>query len=236
MLLQGIVGPQSVASIGSGTPTTARFGQLSDAIVSELHGRFYETTYRGNMYSGGLTTLTALANANFTVANGLSATLATAAASTPIIGLYNPASSTINAAIHQATLAITQTNLTATGAGGFVWAVFANNPSVSTGATPISRKTLTAVGSQCKTLANVALTGLSNVGVALAASALNGGIGYNISSVATASGFTPPVVTAVENLDGSLIIPPGGVLALYATTTPAALSAVGSLLWEEIPV
>jgi hypothetical protein len=41
---------------------------------------------------------------------------------------------------------------------------------------------------------------------------------------------------AQELFDGSVIVPPGGVIALLATTTPAAHSAVSALVWEEVPV
>lgn len=57
------VGPVSV----SGTAKLiARAGQQGDLIVSELHGRFYEQVYRGNVYSletqgTGITTTAALA-------------------------------------------------------------------------------------------------------------------------------------------------------------------------------
>ena len=38
----------------------ARAGRQGDQIVSELHGRFYEQAYRGNLFSNGVTALTAL--------------------------------------------------------------------------------------------------------------------------------------------------------------------------------
>ena len=46
----------------------------------------------------------------------------------------------------------------------------------------------------------------------------------------------PPLQGFTENFDGSLIIPPGYVLALMATTTPVAHSAVSNILWEEVPL
>ena len=237
MILQTQTGPISTTtSIGPGTPAPFRGGNLGDLIVSELHGRFYEQVYRSNVYSGGMA-LTSISNATFTSATGGSGTLGTAATGTPVIGLYNPlANSGVNAVILQATLGVALTALTATGAGGFVWYVYAGNGGVSTGTTPVNRKTLAASGSLCKVLAGVALTGLSNVGVLLGTSALNGGPIYNVSEVATASGFHTLAQSYTENLDGSIILPPGGILALYATTTPVALSAVSSLTWEEVPV
>jgi hypothetical protein len=237
MQIQTQVGPiATTQSIAPGSIAAVRSGNLGDTIVSELHGRFYEQAYRLNLYSAGMTTLTSISNATFTTATGMSATLGTAATGTPVIGIWNPSTSTINAVILQATLNVTLTALTATGAGGFVWGVFAGNGALTSGNAPINRKTLTAGGSQCKNLSGLALTGLTNVGVVVAASTLNGGPIYNVSEVGTAAGFHTVALTSVENLDGSIILPPGGVLALFATTTPVALSAVGSLLWEEVPV
>jgi hypothetical protein len=54
--------------------------------------------------------------------------------------------------------------------------------------------------------------------------------------LATAAGFQTQQVTSIENLDGGIIIPPGGVIALLATTTPVAHSVVPSILWEELPI
>jgi hypothetical protein len=47
-LSQLITGAQAV---GDTTVITARGGKQGDAIVSELHGRYYEQTYRGNVFS-----------------------------------------------------------------------------------------------------------------------------------------------------------------------------------------
>jgi hypothetical protein len=237
MQVQTQVGPvATTTSIGAGTVVAMRSGNLGDTIVSELHGRFYEQTYRGNVYSGVLSTITSISNATFTTADALSGTLGTAATATPILGLWNNSTNTVNAVILQASLAVTTTALTATGAGGFVWCAYAGNGAISTGTTPVNRKTLAASGSQCKALMGVALTGLTNTGVAIGASSLNGGPVYNVSEVATASGFHTQAVSYTENLDGSIIIPPGGVIGLFATTTPVALSAVSSIMWEEVPI
>ena len=44
MLIQGQVGQPGVRSITPGANPVIRQGQQSDIIVSELHGRYYETT------------------------------------------------------------------------------------------------------------------------------------------------------------------------------------------------
>lgn len=65
MILQGQAG---IATVNDGNIATARMGRQGDQIVSELHGRYYEATVRGNMYgiTGGLTTTTAAGAATFT--------------------------------------------------------------------------------------------------------------------------------------------------------------------------
>jgi hypothetical protein len=60
------VGVQTTGSDGS--KIVARAGRQGDAIVSSLHGRYYEQTFRGNMFgiTGGATTTTAEGAATFT--------------------------------------------------------------------------------------------------------------------------------------------------------------------------
>jgi|GEM_PF-1332192 len=228
---QGQTGKQTGQNIPLGV------GEFSEALVTELMARFYEQTYRGNTYSTGMQ-LTAINNATFTTADGLSGTLATAATSTPIIGIWNPPQSGVNAVILQATLAIVETALTATGPGAFVWAAYNNQSAITVAsqAVPVNRKTLTAAGSQCKGLSGLALTGLTTVGAFLGASALCGGSVYNISSIATAAGFHTQQASETENIDGSIIVPPGGILALYCATTPVAHSAASGLVWAETAI
>jgi hypothetical protein len=48
---QNIVG--APAASGNNAIVSGRAGQLGDVIVSELHGRYYKTNYRGAAYFGG---------------------------------------------------------------------------------------------------------------------------------------------------------------------------------------
>lgn len=222
-----LVGPQS-ASSADNTNVSARAGRQADLIVSELHGRFYEDTFRGNVFCIGMG-LTAINNATFTVGT-------TGATATPILGVFNPSTSSVNLVILQAVLSATLTALTATGPGGFSWMTSTGNSAISTGSAPFNRKTLASSGAQAKGFASSpALTGLNNALAVSFGSALNVGQPYNISEVATAAGFMTQPATAIENFDGSLIVPPGGVLALMANTTTVAHSVAGSLLWAETP-
>lgn len=222
-IAQNIVGQPSAA--GNNAITNARAGQLGDSIVSELHGRFYETTYRNNTYFTG-STLTAL------TANTITLTSTT----TPILGVWNPATNTNNLVILQANLTCVANNLTSgAGPGVFVWAVSLGNGAISTGLVPYNARTLLQSGSNARAFAGAtALTGLTNNLVIVAAANLPAPSGLTYTTLASTALL--PSYTGREDLDGSLIIPPGGVLALLNTTSSTTFSCAGRLIWEEVPV
>lgn len=225
--ISGLIGEVNVSD---GAAPTARFGRQGDLIVSELHGRFYEQAIRGNLYSGGMT-LTSIANVTFTTGT-------VGATATPIVGVWNPMNSGYNLVILQAYLDIVVTNATNTGPGGLVWSISTGNTLtvIGTGAVPFNNKTLAATGSIAKNMAGAALTGLTTNLAVLRGSSLGGGSLANFSFVGTAVGQVTPHAGAIENIDGSIIVPPGGILGLFGTTTPVAHSATSGLLWEEVPV
>jgi hypothetical protein len=236
VLINGQVGPQALSD---GASQAFRQGRSAELIVGELHGRFYEQALRGSVFSAGMST-TSISNATFTQATAASATLATAATATPILGLWNPLSNNVNVVLLQANLTPVLTALQATGPGNLIWLAWTGQNAITTGNAPWNRKTLLQSGSSVKNLAGLALTGLSTVqgstSIVLGASSLGAGAAYNASLLATAAGFMTQQQSQVENIDGGLIIPPGGLIGLFATTTPVAHSAAGSLLWEEVPV
>jgi hypothetical protein len=220
MFLQGLIGQQTSSAGGANTPFTHRGGQMSDLIVSELQGRFYENTYRGNVFCDGGTV------------NALSAnTISLTATTTPILGLWNPSSSPINAAILQAVLVMHTTAGSAVDPVALVWATSTGNSAITTGRNPFNRKTLANLGSQCKGFYFTALTGITNNLV------VQFGAAFGLMNTAMpATATNSPVYGQVENFDGSLIIPPGGVLALLNTTSVTTVSVSGNLLWAEIPL
>jgi hypothetical protein len=173
--------------------------------------------------------LTAINNATFTSAT-------TGVTATPIIGIWNPLNNPKYCIIEQAQLAVVMTALAATGPGGFVWMTSAGNALITTGLTPINSLSFLAGGSAVKGFAGAALTGMSGTLVVLRGSGLGGGSAENVSFTATAVGMQTQQITQVENIDGSIVVPPGGVLALMATTTPVAHSVVAGLVWEEVPL
>lgn len=224
--VRGRVGPDTLAD---GAEAKFRQGRSAEQVVTELHGRFYEQTYRGAVFSDGMG-ITSISASTFTTAN-LTAT------ETPIIGVHNPATSTVNVVVLQATLSVIQTALQATGCGGFVWASSIGNTAITTGTTPLNRKTLTTGGAQAKGMTNVTPTGLTNALTVKFGSALNGGSSIPVAFLATQAGAQAQAVTnSVENFDGGLIVPPGGILTLVCGTTPVGHSAASCIVWEEVPL
>lgn len=213
---------------GSGTAAPFTASLSGSQRVNDAHGRFMQAVLEERVFSGGVG-LTAIANVTYTTAT-LGVTC------TPIMGVWNPLGNTKNLVILQAVLGVTMTALQATGPGPYAWAVSSQNGAISTGAQPWNRRTLTQSGSVAKNMANAALTGLTNNLVVLGASALGGGSAAGFAVLGTAASVQPQLIAGVENFDGSLVVPPGGVLALLSTTTAVAHSIVSNLIWEEVPI
>ena len=223
MIVGGSVGPQAVKA-GDASNPEMRMGSTGEVVVQELHGRFTEQCVRGNMYS--ISTLGVLAlTANTITLN---------ATTTPILGIYNPSTSGVNAVVLQAALVDYINNVTSVFPGAYVWAASVGNTAVSTGLTPFNRKTLASSGSAVKGFGGAtALTGLTNSLVVFDAAEFNTASGLLTTTVAAT---TPtPSVSGVANIDGSIIVPPGGVLALLNTISSTTHSVWGRLLWEELP-
>lgn len=218
-LAQGLTGKAVGASVGAGS------GEFSELLVTELQPRFYEWAYRGNLFSAGSSTTALSAN-----------TITLVAATTPIVGVYNPSTSTANVVILQAAItAFINTLTTPVGAGAFVWASSVGNTAVSTGVAGFNRKTLTSSGGQAKVFnGGVALTGLTNNLVIFEAADFTSPTGQTYGTItAPTTGTTLGSVGGVENFDGSLLVPPGGVLALLNTTSTTTMSVASRLLFIE---
>lgn len=220
--ISGDVGPQLGAD-GTGLPM--RQGRQGDVIVSELHGRFYEQVLRGNTYSIGSGATALSAN-----------TITLTATSTPIVGVWNPSTSTVNLVILQCAAQVYINTLTTpVGSGPLVLASSIGNTVITTGSAPFNRKTLASTGSQAKGFpGGVALTGLTNNLVVFDAADIANTTIITHGTVTAVTGQSS--VGGVHNFDGSLIVPPGGVLALYNTTSTTTCSVASRLMWEEVPI
>jgi hypothetical protein len=220
MNLQNQVGSQAV---GDGVQTNSRAGNQGDLIVSELQGRFYEQCYRGSLYCFGLSN-TAMVAAN-AIATGLGAT------AQPVIGVWN-SSTAKNLVILQAIVNQTTIANTAVSSGGYMWVYSLGNSAITTGSLPLNCRSLVTGGSIAKAFAvSTALTGLASNLAVLRASAIGG-----INAAGPATAITQPINGAVENVDGSIIVPPYGVVAIMGQVSTTTISVSVSLLWGEVPI
>lgn len=209
---------------GSGTPSPFTAMTSGSQRVSDSHGRFMDAALGGRLFTFGLSN-TALVAAN-AIATGLTAT------AQPIIGLYNPATSLVNLSVLQAIIQVTTVANTAVAPGGFMWVYSIGNNGVTSGSSPINCKTFQSAGSVAKAFAvSTALTGLSNNLAALRSSAIVPAV--NAAGAATAVSLAQG--NGVENVDGGLVIPPGGVLGIMCQLATTTINVSVGIVWEEVP-
>ena len=230
MLAQMQVGPV-LAAQAIGSSPIARSGALQDLIVSELQGRFYELNKSGRLYT----------YAGAAAATTLAATHATGTldkTATPIVGLWNPVGSGVNLSVLKAFVSLSGfgANSVAT-PGGFTWvAGTGNTNNVTGGAAPYSARTLVSGGTLTKAFANgtgaISSNALAAAMVLVRSSASSAPIG-----IQPAAFVGSPACVVEENLEGSIIVPPGTVLALLGNVSVSATLAFNSgIVWSESPV
>jgi hypothetical protein len=223
MALQ-ISGNQGVTGKVTGQGQVISLGEFGDELVTELMPRYYENTYRGNTYTFGISN-TALVAAN-AIATGVTAT------AQPIIGVWNPLTSLVNLVILKLFLNITTIANTAVSPAGFMFLTNTGQSAISTGSTPINCKTLVAAGSSAKAFAiSTALTGMVGSLVVLHPTGIN-----TIQAAGPATAAPQPSNFGLEEIDGSIIIPPGGVLAIMGQASTTTISVNSGMKWAELPV
>jgi hypothetical protein len=208
MLIQGSVGQPSITSIQPGTTPTLRQGQLGEAVVQELHGRYYETAYRRNMF------FAAVQGTGITTSVGLTTTYTG-------IALTNPTNSTVNCVI----------NKVGYGFNAAPAAVMVVSLAYNTSTTAVTQTT--AITPRNCFLGGAAPQGLVASSATFPTAPINshilGVIGTNAITAINES-------TDVVDLEGSIVMPPGSYVCLVTTTASAATSFWGSFQWEEVPV
>jgi hypothetical protein len=212
MLIQGQVGAPQAQSIPAGTTPPIRQGQLGDVIVSEVHGRYYETNYRGALFSTFINALTVATTHVSPIASGTG---------TAIIGVYNPAGSGKNVAI----VRVQQATTSGTPGGPLLWNTIPNPQNITASFTAAySNFNLAQQGSVTRIFNNVALAG-STAGVA-----------FRNAGGSAAVAATGVILTYSEELAGDLLVTPGSMVALAATAAGTSHVINCFIEWEEIPV
>jgi len=204
MLSQGQTGP--IASTGNGVQVALRAGQLGDQIVSELHGRYYEQTYRKNVFH----------SFHQGVALPLVGTAMTGAI------LWN-GSSTVNLVLLKVSLQVTVTSATMTGV-----AIARLSGQVSA---PTTVTAATASGNNFINGSAPAGTAY-NIGTVAGTPTLMFPILHNTAAIGTTG--VDSVVMDFEG--SIVVPPQSLIcLAALGAASAAAAATIG-LMWEEVPV
>lgn len=206
----GQVGPiTSTSSLGSGSTPILRLGNVGDLIVSELHGRYYEQTYRSKVFSAGNQAAVA------TVALG---TLANTG-----LTLSNPIGSTVNLVL----LKCSYVNSVAVSSAGYL--------ALETGFNSGTNVTHT---TPATVFSNLIGTGSSGTGLVdtsathPTAAVHRLGLAQCGTVATTGYGVTTPNII---DLEGSIILPPGAYISYYTFATNTA-AWFFTFTWEEVPV
>lgn len=208
MQIQGQVGQPSAQSIQPGAQPLVRLGQLSDVIVSELHGRYYEQGYR---------------KTSFGAANQ-AAVATTAAFATTYTGLvlYNPNGSAVNLVVQKfgAAPILAQTTTLALGL------MIGQSTTAFSGVTALTPRSKN-VGSGVQPVGLVASAATLPV-----APTLDTVLGYLGTGATTVDQLLP----GLFDIEGSIVLPPGAFVAAYTNAASVAASLFFSVGWEEVPV
>lgn len=212
MLIQGQVGAPGASSAPNANPTV-RMGALNDLIVSELQGRYYESVYRGQVY----TMSTAAAGVNVSA----QAISPCSAGGTALMCLYNPLGNLFNAVILRAGLA----TVSGTPGGPVAYNVIPSTTiTAAANLTPVNNKTFNASGSSMKGFSNTALTGSV---IATMLRTLGGQ-----AAIAVGAGIN----SVMEEVAGDIILVPGAALILAPVAAGTTHTASCFLTWAEMAI
>lgn len=197
-------------------------GRQGEQLIAPLHGRYYTQAYRGNMYYVS-TALAGLANSIFS--------------NTTYIGLMiaNPAGSGKNLSIGRVSVGQSVAAGTAASAWGYCWLNNIGSGLINTQYTALTALTATrgscllGAGTQGSSVAityagaTIAAASVFTWGRSAAFSSGTGAITVQVANVLT------------EDLDGTMIVPPG---TMWTVTTAILTGATAntSVIWEETPI
>lgn len=194
-------------------------GKQTEAIVTELHGKYYTSAYRGNVFSIS------------TVAAGLAVPISNTTA--PTVALWNPAGSGKNAVLIKYTAAYASGTSVATAIG--LGVSFNAGNTVATGAvfTAFNNSALNT------NLFNGILGGGNNTVMRASANGTNTLTAAGTwlmtmlgeSALVATTAMNPYIAT--YDFDGTLIVPPGTAVYVLGTAASGAL-LTQTLVWEEV--
>ncbi len=191
-------------------------GDATQALVTtSAHGTYAEAVRQGRVW----TIATAAAGVTIAAAN-----VVAAANAQPLVGIYNPQGSNLNAIIHRGRSCWASGTAAA---GGLVWGVVASISSATLtgagGVTEINALTFAAGGSGMKTYSNTAMTGVTGMVIARFA-------GGPTTGALAANGN----MTFDDWVDGELICGPGQVCGLFAAAAGTSPIVAASMSFEVV--
>jgi hypothetical protein len=205
MFLQGI--PGSTSKISDGVASSAmRIGNQNDLIVSELHGRYYEQTYRTNKFGGSIV-----------------GQVTTVGAATTYTGLClsNPIGSGVNLVVDKVGVAFLVA-FTAAATVGIMTGINTSTNVTHTAAAVVRNKFIgDAIG-----------YGLLDSSATLPTAPVLDVVLFAGLTGAITTGVAADILVDME---GSIILPPGAYAAIYTSTASGAASMSASFSWEEVP-
>jgi hypothetical protein len=178
-------------------------------MVSALHGSYYEQTARRAQFFGS---------------NGATPSVTTVALATTYTGLvlFNPANSSVNLAINKVGYSFLVAFPAAATIGLMVgWAA----TGITTSSAAASPGSASLIGSNAVSQGRCALSA-TLVGTPLLHTVFGAGL--------TGAITTTPQNQTIVDLEGSVVLAPGGYAAIYTSTVSGAASLAASFQWEEV--
>lgn len=210
MNTSGKVGPiTTTSSLSAGTYQDIRLGNMGEQIMSQLHGDYYETCYRRNVFTAANTAAVASVVPTATAYTGLA--------------LSNPVGSAVNLVVINASWGA---SAAISAAGALCLTAGYNSGTNVTHTTPVTPAS------------NFIGVGASGIGLADSAATLPTAPSArmfltNNGTLAT-TGYQVNGANSLD-LNGMFILPPGSYLA-FATTAANTAAWWFSFSWEEVPV
>ena len=199
----------SNSSIPDTTLVSAIAGKAGEAVVTELHGKYFTENYRGNVFGFSVAAVTLPVNA---------ATLASK------FGVYNPPGSGKVLELVRCDMAYVVATTVVNGVGLY-YSTVASGAAGSTFTTAGTAISLNLGGNSAP--AAVGYSAVTHVGTPVLAAVM-----------AYSGAVTSTTVGVISySFDGSILVQPGTLLAVAMTTAASTGSGfTGMLTWAEIPV
>ena len=199
------------------TPSTPRYDRFTGQVISQAHGKYYEATSRGFLYSG--------------CASGLTPTTGLATASP--LTLYNPVGSGKRLAIKKVSMGPGATGTL--GSGAQFHCVYTINGPVATQSNVAPTGTAVSpvncdIGAASSSVASLLSTATLNANPLKL---------YPFAQQGQAIGGTTAAYAQVvtEDVDGNIILEPGSGWTLQGVTASGTSPVVSiGVVWEEIPI